>query len=42
MSLGGAEIEPATGTGVPIFTTGMLVLVLLFPDRLLPDSWTGS
>jgi carbon storage regulator CsrA len=37
-----SEIEPATGTRLPIFTTGMLVRVLLLTDRLLADSWTGS
>jgi carbon storage regulator len=42
MPEGGAEIEPATGTGIPIFTTGKQVRVSFLPGRLLPDSWTGS
>jgi hypothetical protein len=36
-----AEIEPATGTVVGVFTTGTSVQVFLLAQSVSPDTWTG-
>jgi uncharacterized protein YbcI len=37
-----AEVEPATGTVVKAFTTGMVVQVYLLADSVPTDTWSGS
>jgi uncharacterized protein YbcI len=37
-----AEVEPATGTVVQVFTTGTVVQVFLLARNLAPGSWSGS
>lgn len=36
-----AEIEPATGTVVQVFTTGTMVQVFLLAGPVAPDTWSG-
>src|SRR5688572_18095805 len=36
-----AEIEPATGTVVGVFTTGTSVQVFLLAQGVAPDTWSG-
>src|SRR4051812_13127883 len=36
-----AEIEPATGAVVQVFTTGTMVQVFLLDGRVTPDTWSG-
>jgi uncharacterized protein YbcI len=37
-----AEVEPATGTIVGVFTTGTTVQVFLLSRSLAPESWSGT
>jgi uncharacterized protein YbcI len=37
-----AEVEPATGTVVKVFTTGTVVQVLLLARSVPADSWRGD
>ena len=37
-----AEVEPATGTVVGVFTTGTTVQVYLLADAVPAESWSGS
>ena len=37
-----AEVEPATGTVVKVFTTGTKVQVFLLAQRVPADSWGGN
>jgi uncharacterized protein YbcI len=37
-----AEIEPATGMVLKVFTTGAVVQVFLMADNLLGDTWSGN
>jgi uncharacterized protein YbcI len=37
-----AEIEPATGTVVQVFTTGTMVQVFLLAGTMPSDRWSGS
>jgi uncharacterized protein YbcI len=37
-----AEIEPATGTVVRVFTSGTVVQVFLLADKVATDAWSDS
>jgi uncharacterized protein YbcI len=37
-----AEVEPATGTVLQVFSTGTAVQVFLLAGRVEPDTWGGS
>ena len=37
-----AEVEPATGTLVKVFTNGTTVQVFLLAHRVAPESWSGA
>jgi len=37
-----AEVEPATGTVLQVFSTGTAVQVFLLAGRVQPDTWGGS
>jgi len=37
-----AEIEPATGTVMKVFTTGTVVQVFLLARNTAPGTWSGS
>ena len=37
-----AEIEPATGTVVQVFTTGTMVQVFLMAGPVAPGTWSGN
>ena len=37
-----AEVEPATGTVVQVFTTGTMVQVFLMDKNISADAWNGS
>jgi uncharacterized protein YbcI len=42
VSEAGAEVEPATGTLVKVFTTGTVVQVFLLASSIPADTWSGS
>jgi uncharacterized protein YbcI len=37
-----AEIEPATGSVMQVFTTGTMVQVFLLADNISPENWTRT
>lgn len=37
-----AEVEPATGTVVQVFTSGTMVQVFLLAEHIAADAWNGS
>ena len=37
-----AEIEPATGTVMQVFTTGTMVQVFLLAHNISPEDWNGA
>jgi uncharacterized protein YbcI len=37
-----AEVEPATGTVVQVYTSGTMVQVFLLADSVPADTWTGN
>jgi uncharacterized protein YbcI len=37
-----ADVEPATGTVIQVFTTGTAVQVYLLAGAVAPDSWSGA
>jgi uncharacterized protein YbcI len=40
VNVAAAEIEPATGTVVQVFTTGTMVQVFLLAEKVASDSWS--